>query len=373
MNKTTKIIIGIIVVIIVIGGIWYEVSQKPKEEGVIKIGAVLSLTGIAQRHGQNVREGIDLAVNEINKVGGVGGKKIKMIYEDDTTDSATTVTIVQKFISIDKVDVIIGPVWDFLANAAIPIMNGAKKVAVSPSVLGDTITVTSPYFFSTFSPVAYKQTAIEKFLKEFQNQRIGIIVINNPWGLAHLETYKKAISVTNNILAKEIILPKFDNNEMSTELALLKNLKLDAILVCLNDYDSVNFVKKIKELDVKAKILGNEHFSDIINGGLLDKNIANGVYFTDFSLPSEGFIKNFKEVYKKEPGLYSDTAYDTVYLIAEVMKQYGVDSESIRQGLKKIKYQGVSGMIEFNEKNCPSNKQFELILIKNGQFVPYEK
>ncbi|GAG25016.1 unnamed protein product, partial [marine sediment metagenome] len=161
--------------------------------------------------------------------------------------------------------------------------------------------------------------------------------------------------------------------EMSTELALLKNLNLDAILVCLNDYDSVNFIKKVKELDIKAEILGNEHIGGVINGGLLDTDTADGIYFVDFSLPSEDFIQNFKEVYNKEPGLYSDTAYDTVYLIAKVIEQYGIDSESIRKGLKEVKYTGASGEISFDENNFPSNKQFELILIKNGQFVPYEE
>ncbi len=373
MSKILQTILWVVIIVVVVGLIWYGLTRKPAEEEVIKIGAVLSLTGIAQNHGQNNREGIDLAVKEINESGGVNGKEIKVIYEDDATDSKNTVTIVHKFIDIDNVDVIIGPTWDFLANAAIPVIDKGKKVTITPSVLGDTIEVTSPYFFSTFSPVAFKQKTVEKFLGEFRNQKIGIMIINSPWAVAHLETYKKAILATNNLLVKEIILSEFDNNEMSTELAILKDLNLDAILVCLNDYDSVNFLKKVKELDIQAKILGNEHFGDILKNGLLDMDTADGVYFTDLSLPSEDFITKFKEVYKKEPGLYSDTAYDTVYLIAKVIEEYGRDSESIRQGLKKIKYNGVSGEISFSENNYSSNKEFELILIKNGQFVPYEE
>ena len=221
--------------------------------------------------------------------------------------------------------------------------------------------------------MAFKQKVIEKFLGKRQNQRVGIIVINNPWGRAHLETYKKAILATNNVLVRTIVLPKFDNNEISTELAILKNLNLDAILVSLNYSDSVSFLKKIKELDIRAKILGNELFGDIVKNGLLDMSTADGVYFTEISSPQEDFIKKFKENYKKEPGLNSDTAYDAVHLIAKVIEQYGKDSESIKQGLKKIKYNGASGEISFDENNFPSNKKFELILIKNSQFVPYEK
>jgi branched-chain amino acid transport system substrate-binding protein len=375
MSKTTKTILGLVILIIIVLVIYLGINKKTTltTKEPIKIGAVLSLTGIAKNHGQNIREGIDLAVKEINERGGINGKKIKVIYEDDGTDPQKTVTIVHKFIEIDNVDVIIGPTWDFLANAAIPVIDKRRKVAISPSVLGDTIEVTSPYFFSTFPPVAFKQKVIEKFLGKRQNQRVGIIVINNPWGRAHLETYKKAILATNNVLVRTIVLPKFDNNEISTELAILKNLNLDAILVSLNYSDSVSFLKKIKELDIRAKILGNELFGDIVKNGLLDMSTADGVYFTEISLPQEDFIKKFKENYKKEPGLNSDTAYDAVHLIAKVIEQYGKDSESIKQGLKKIKYNGASGEISFDENNFPSNKKFELILIKNGQFVPYEE
>ncbi len=371
MNKTLQIIIGIIIIVVIVVLVVVFSGKKPLE-GEVKIGAVLALTGIAKNHGQNVREGIDLAVKEINESGGIDNKEIKVIYEDDATNSKETVTIAHKFINIDNVDVIIGPTWDFLANAIIPVIDKEKKLTISPSVMGDTLEVPSPYFFTTFSPVAFKQKTVEKFLEQFENGRIGIMVINNPWGLTHLGPYEKAISATDNVLVKEIVLPKFDNNEISTELALLKNLNLDAILVCLNDRDSVNFLKKVKELDIRAKILGNEHIGDIIKNDLLDIDTADGIYFTDFSLPLEGFLKRFRKVYNKEPGLYADTAYDTVYLIAKVIEQYGADSESIRQGLKEIKYTGVSGEISFDENNFPSNKQFELILIKNGQFVPYE-
>ena len=78
MNKTIKIILWLVVAIIVIRGIWSGVSRKstaPTTKESIKIGAVLSLTGITKNHGQNIREGIDLAVKEINERGGINGKK----------------------------------------------------------------------------------------------------------------------------------------------------------------------------------------------------------------------------------------------------------------------------------------------------------
>ncbi|GAG25013.1 unnamed protein product, partial [marine sediment metagenome] len=84
MTKTTKIIIGIIIVVSIIGGIWYGATREPKleEEEVIKIGAMLVLSGEGAAWGQASQRGIELAVNEANENSSVNGRRIEMIYED---------------------------------------------------------------------------------------------------------------------------------------------------------------------------------------------------------------------------------------------------------------------------------------------------
>lgn len=377
MNKIL-IISTIIVVIIVIVGIGYFVGRWPIQDTreTIKIGAVLSLTGYAKQHGQNIREGIELATAELNALGGINGREIEIVYEDDATDPKNTVTAVRKLINIDKVDLIIGPTWDYLANAVIPVLNEERKIALAPSVAGDTIEIRSPYFFPTFPPVAFKQGAVERFLNSSQGQRIGVITINNVWGLAHLEAYKKAIEVTDNELAQEIILPEFDGNDIASELSAMKDANLDIILFILSDADSISFVKKIKELNIQVKLLGNERIGRMIQKGEQPEEVikaVEGIYVVDYALPSEGFIKKFKEAYGKTPSSYSDTAYDTIFLIAQVIEQYGIDTESMKQGLKEVEYIGASGAISFDENNFSSNKQAVLLFIKDGKVTLYEE
>ncbi|MDI6883454.1 MAG: ABC transporter substrate-binding protein, partial [Patescibacteria group bacterium] len=79
MSKTLQTILGIVALVILTGAIWYGVSRKPAEEGVIKIGVISPLTGLAAEYGTETQKGLDLAVEELNKKGGVNGKQIKLI------------------------------------------------------------------------------------------------------------------------------------------------------------------------------------------------------------------------------------------------------------------------------------------------------
>jgi len=96
-----------------------------------------------------------LAVDEINKSGGVAGRQVQVVIEDDHTDPKQTVSAVQKLIVVDHVNALIGGTWDFLANAAIPVIDRQKMVMITPSALPDTLEKTSPYLFVTHSPVSH--------------------------------------------------------------------------------------------------------------------------------------------------------------------------------------------------------------------------
>src|SRR3990167_1877096 len=96
-------------------------SCGKKEEDVIKIGAILPLTGDVAIYGNNTKEGIDLAVEEINKHGGINGKNIRILYEDSKAEPRTGVTVLQNLISKDKVQVIIDNSVSSVALALAPI------------------------------------------------------------------------------------------------------------------------------------------------------------------------------------------------------------------------------------------------------------
>ncbi len=360
---------GILFAVIVIATL--ILTQQQREE-TIKIGVVLPLTGIASIHGQNERQGIDLAVKEINDAGGINGKKLELIYENDETQPQKTLTSVKKLAEIDNVLVVIGGSWDILANAVIPELDKEKIVLLSPSALPDTITQTSPYFFSVHSPVAVNKNAVEGFIKNNNIKTVGVLVVNNPWGIAHLSMFKSAINATNANLVKEIIVQNFDNNDLSTELTIFKDLNVDAIFITLNFNDMALFGRKRIELNITSRILAHSNFASTIEAGRLPIDVAEGVVVFRFSKPSQDFIEEFSKEYGKPPEIYSDIAYDTVYLIKFAIENCGYNSESIRICISKVNFTGTSGQIYFGDKYYPENKQPVLEVVSNGTFVVIE-
>ncbi|MCH7568619.1 MAG: ABC transporter substrate-binding protein [Nanoarchaeota archaeon] len=372
MNKEQKnwLIIGVVVIIVLI--VFYMIAGSSPQEETIKIGAILPLTGIASIHGQNERQGIDLAVKEINEAGGINGKPIEIIYEDDQTNPAKSLISYNKLIDVNGVEVVIGGTWDILANAIIPESEKKQVVILSPSALPDTLEQESPYFFSMHSPVAVNQEVFEKFIIDNAIERVGIIVVNNPWGLAHLDTFKKAIENTDATVVEERILQSFDNNDISTDLSILKDLDVDSIFVTINFNDMALFGKKRIELGIGSKILAHSNFASSIEAGRLSIELSEGVTIFRFSEPSQEFIEKFSLEYGKTPEIYSDIAYDTVYVIKNAIEKYGYSSDGIIRGLREVDLSGTSGQIYFGNNNYPANKQPVLEIISNGEFVVLE-
>lgn len=341
--------------------------QQQSEE--IKIGAVLPLTGTAAPYGENARQGIDLAVKEINAAGGINDRQIEIIYEDDATDPAKSLTATKKLIEVDEAQIIIGGVWDFLANAIIPEIDQKKTLLISPSALIDTITQTSPYFFVAHSPVALNHKIFEEYLEQLPNKTVAAIVINNPWGLAHLETLKKAISATNSKLVDERIVQNFDGNDISTELTLINKHKPDAIFAALNFNDMAMLAKKRKELNIHSAVLAHENFAGSVADGRIPISQSENVTIYKYGEPSQEFIDKFFKEYGKHPAFVGDIAYDIVYALKYAIEKHDESAEGVRAGLHEIEFDGASGHIYFGPNNYPSNKKPVLMKFSGGKLV----
>jgi branched-chain amino acid transport system substrate-binding protein len=372
MIMTKRIIIAVIILLVVLL-IGWQAYQSSQGGNTIKIGAVLSLTGDAAKNGESEQKGIEMAVNEINAAGGVAGKKLQVIFEDDQTDPKSTVSAVTKLISIDQVPVIIGPTWDFLTNAAVPIINQNKVVAITASTLPDTITATSSYLFETHAPVAVIQPAAEKFLSQFHKPRVVLITINNPWGMAYLRVFEAAAHAQGATVLKEVVLPSFDDNDIQGQLTLLQPLHPDALLTALNFDDSVTFMKRRQAFGMTMPILAEEKTEDLYKNGNVSADLLGGVFVDRFSSPNETFINAYQKIYGAPPQEYADTAYDAAYVIKAAIENAGgnYSADAIRQGIKEVtNYNGASGKIDFTQNSYPENETAVLDKFINGQFQP---
>lgn len=340
---------------------WWGASRQsaPAKGEAVKIGVVASLTGPGSFYGENIRKGTELATHEINESGGVGGRPLRIIFEDDATNPKQTVSAARKLIDIDDVLAIVGVQWDFLANAVAPVAAEKEVATISTAAPFDSLLKENqnPYMFTTFPSATGAISATKHFLQREEAQTAIILVTNNDWGGAYGRAYQQAADELGVAVVDTIRLPEVDSNDLKTPLARVRQESPDVLLTSINNADNINFVSRYRELGLEATVIMHENFADGVYTGRINRESAEGVYFFEYEDPTQDFVERYTSFHGEEPQIAADTAYDAIYVLAKALESGGVSREGTLQGLKQTRnYNGASGVIDFTNSNFPEDK-----------------
>jgi branched-chain amino acid transport system substrate-binding protein len=372
MNKATKTILGLVILIIIVLAIYYGVGKKPtipttKEK--IKIGAILSLTGYAAGYGDYAKKAIELAASEINKNGGINGRKVEVIFEDDHTQAQDAVSAFLKLVNVDKVDGIIGSLWDFTTQPLIPLAKDYKITLITPTnfrIKGSF--ETNEYSFTMLPSFEKVLKVVEICLKKEGVKKLGVVRFASSFG----EEIKNVLSeIMKNYNGTEVIDESYNeigNNDFRTTILKLKEKRVDAVFIDMVDKDMENFLKRAKELDFRAKIITHVAILDLISNPNIDKNLLEGIVFVNWEVQPEAFSKKFEEFYKIKPAKSADRSYDALYVLFDAISN---SKDSVNKYIEKNKFTTVNGTIVFNENHEVENLPVSLQLIKDGKIVDY--
>ena len=327
----------------------------------IKIGAVLSLTGPAAFYGENSRNGIELAVGEINSAGGINGKQVIVIYEDDSTDGTKAVTAAKKLIEIDHVDAIVGGTWDFSLEPMVPVTDAAKLIILNPST-GNTKTDSrlSPYLFRTWPAIASQVGALAPVVKKENIKRAVVFRDSGSWSDAHKENFEKILNSNGGELIADFMGPEFDNNDFATQITKAKSLNPDAVFFAVGIVDAANIVKKMKEQDFDALIISAEGgFGETLKTKTVAMDDFKKAYLIDLYPYEAEFASKYEKKYGKMAGLSADSAYTAMKILAQAYKETGTtDTEKVRDWL---------GTSSFFDANGDTSQEVPVYVIENGQ------
>lgn len=330
----------------------------PKE---IRIGVVMSITGPLAAMGSNMRDAAKLAAKEINAAGGIAGKRVTVLVEDDATDPATSLSVIKKLVEVGGVKVIVGPMISGAVMASGPYVAERSVLLVSPSATSPLITVQpwTHWAFRTAPSDTFQGAAMAKIIIDKGFKKVAILVMDNPYGIGIETVAKDALKGKAEIVASIRYDPK--KLDYLTELGIIKDKKSDVVLH-VGYHDDGNIVYK------QALVLGLDAIPWVVAEGVhgmpLDKFpeaakfMNKAVTGTTVAVPEDlpAFMK-FRDAYTAEykisPTVYTDTTYDAVKLVALAIKEAGVyDGAKIRDALWKVgkKYSGASGAITFDDK-----------------------
>ena len=356
-------------------------AETPPPATVIKIGLAAPITGPQAHIGVDIRNGTQLAVDDINAAGfTLDGKKIQLelVAEDDEANPTKATTVAQKLVD-SKVVAVVG---HFNSGASIPaskIYSDAGIPQISPSSTNPKYTQQG--FKTTFRVVANddQQGPVgAKFaLETLKPKTIAVIDDSTAYGQGLADTFEAAAKAGGaQIVAREHTTDK--DTDFRAILTKIKGRKPDLVFFGGIDPQAGPMAKQMAELDITAKFMGGDGIQTP-NFIKLAGNAAEGAMASMPGLPKDQmpggarFLEKFKAKFNAEVQLFAPMGYDAVFVFVEAMKRANsTDPAKFLPEIGKTDYKGVIGPIAFDDKGDLKNGPITIYVVKEGKWDTLE-
>lgn len=357
----------VIAVIAALGGGYAFYTQSAESE-TIKIVALYPLTGGVASWGESSQKATQIAVDEINKNGGINGKQIEVIYQDHKCDPKVALSIYQQFVQKTKI---------FTSSSC-----SGTVLSVAPNLEKDNALllpqVVASVKISGVSPMVYRNWVVEtsqaavigQKIKELGYKKIGIINEETDFGKGlaiGLQDYLKDSGV-------EVITESFKtgDTDVRTQLTKLKGAKVEALFIApQSETSSETVLAQMEQLGFKTNLFVNDIILQAPKLLAAHAALLEGTMGGNFVIQSER-LQSFMDAYEARYGVECAhvnacaIAYDSMNILADAIKAKGNSAEAVAGYLKTVDYSGVSGQTAFNEKNDRSGAGYLLSVIKGG-------
>ncbi len=345
-----------------------------KHENEILIGEYGSLTGGTATFGQSTHDGIMMAMEEVNSSGGILGKKVRIITEDDQSKPEEAKTAVLKLIKQNGVVAVLGEVASSRSLAAAPECQKSKIPMLSPASTNPKVTEVGDYIFRACFVDSFQGEAMAKFAREsLRLNKVAILKdIKNDYSVGLADFFEKTFKSLGGEIV-EVQSYSEGDIEFRAQLTAIKNRNPEGIFVP-GYYTEVGLIaRQAKELGFTGPLLGGDGWDSpktIEIGG----DSVNGSYFSNHYASDDPnpLVQNFIEKYKKQHGGIPDAmavlGYDSAHLLFDAIKRAGsIEPTKIRDALAATKdFQGVSGNISMDE-NRNAKKRLVILKIEGGR------
>lgn len=353
-------------------------AEEPKsaaDKTVIKVGVIAPLTGDVAQYGNSAKEGIQLRIDEINAEGGINGKKIELIIEDDKGDAQEAINAYKKLTAKDKVDVVLGAVTSGPSNAIAVISNTDKVPMITPTGTSQDITLSKPYIFRTTYTDPFQGGVMGRYAAKKGYKKVAIMTnTSSDYSTGLAKSFKEEAEKAGIQVVEEKYTT--DDKDFKSILTNIKNAGVEAIFVP-DYYNTIGLIAtQAKELGITSQFLGGDGWDGVQNnfaaateGALFASQYASD----DTSEIVQNFIKTYKAKYSKDPDLFAALGYDTGSILINALKgAKDLTGDGIKDALKGTNLDLVTGKMSFDENNDPK-KIATIIEVKGGKLILKEK
>lgn len=344
-------------------------SCSKAESNSVKIGGIFPLSGQVAVYGVECKNGVDLAIEEINAAGGINGKPVVLVSEDDEGNPDKTVNAFKKLSTKDGVKVVIGSLTSGCTQAITTLSQASKVVQIAPAATAPAITDAGDFIFRACFIDPFQGTVGGKFAAETLGKKRAAILydIGNDYSVGLADNFKIAFTNAGGSIVSEESYATNDK-DFNAQLTKIKNANPD--VVYLPDYyGTVALIaKQLRAQGINVPMVGADGWDGLTSNA--GDEVLGGYYSNHYAVDStepavKKFVESFRAKYNKDPNSFAALGYDCVYLIRDAIVAAGAeDSIAVRDALAKTDGDYVTGHLTFDEKHNPIKSAVMLELVK---------
>jgi branched-chain amino acid transport system substrate-binding protein len=357
-------------------------------EGPIKIGVVLSTTGVVGFIGDPEQKAIELYVKKVNEAGGIAGRRIELVSYDDASDPARSSSLTKRLIESDHADLIIGGTITPTAMAMIPLVERAEVPYISA---GGGLAIIDPVKKWVFKTPHTDRQVAQRILQDMKakgHTKIGLLSETAGFGQSgRKEIMENAASYGITVVADEKYGPK--DTDVTPQLTTIKNASgVEALLIfCGAGTSPAMAVKNYARLDIRLPLylphaVVNQEFLNLTGNASDGARMPTAIFVVPDGVPAsdpqkpviDAFYRDYKEMFKENATPFAGNTYDAIAIAVDALRRAGTtDKAKVRQAIEETrKLPGLNGVFTMSETDhlgLPI-ESLRMHVVKGGKFTP---
>jgi len=332
---------------------------NPARAQDIVIGVAAPMTGNLSQTGAQLVEGAQLAADEANAHGGVGGRRVVVRAEDDQADPKVAVAVARKFVADDAILAVLGHYSSSASLAAMPIYTKARLAAITPSAASPDLTKQGgKYLFRMLSPSSvYARNLARYAVQTLGKKNVAVLYVQNDWGVSAKDAFVKELEKLGAKVATLVSVHEGDG-DFKARLRKAKANNPDAVAILTSYTTGALVTLQARSLEITAPMIGtvalhDERFIELAGPGNAEGVTVNSEFAADDPAP---VVRSFVAAYEKahpdrKPGPYHALAYDAVRVMLNAIERAGTERDAIRDVIAATaSFAGVTGTFSFNDQ-----------------------
>ncbi|BCB21633.1 MULTISPECIES: ABC transporter substrate-binding protein [Bosea] len=371
-SGTIKTLIGSLLAVTALSG------SALAQSGPIKIGVVTPLSGTYTPIGQQVRWGLELAAKEVNAAGGIAGRQVSLVFEDEEANPSVAVQKAEKLFQVEKVDFLTGTVnsGSTLAVAQLAERNG--KLAATTVSFADSITTDkcSPNMFRVNARAEQQSVALAAWLaKEKPKARVFYLGPDYEMGRSTVAAFKSSAEKSGAQTGGEVFAP-LDSKDYTQYFGQIRATRPQVVYTSVAGNDTVRLLTQLQDFGLLSGLTvvgasGTVTSQNITAIGAAAEGFATGVgYSPQIESPeNKKFVAAFREANKTDPDLYGADSYGLLFAYkAAVEKAGSTETDKVREALRGLTWQTPQGAKSIRAGDHQAMQPMYVVRVNKGKF-----